>query len=331
MTNRSRNPEGFPLSLVVIHLLPLWDVNRNEGRTSGDNLIRESAEALQKLNIGPVFRAGGDKFVVIPEKRSQLLVLAEKISDLMTITDCRLPRIAMIHFPYKEEIIDGRLVACMGEAMKDKHYRNNDGAPREFDATTIRALPDFSWMMLDLASQLRRLGAMVDEANLLAQTDVVSQLPNQRTAMLALESSLQQAANTNEPLAIMLFDGDNLRQYNDISYEAGDEAIRQLGSTLKGLMRDSDYLARWRTGDEFIFIIPGTSQEVAMQVANRVCTAVEQASQSWMFHTTISGGVALYPNHGKTVQALIDVAEKALHEAKEGGRNRAVLGTVPEA
>jgi diguanylate cyclase (GGDEF)-like protein len=318
-------PECFPLSLIIIHLLPLWDVNRIAGRTSGDNLLRESAQILQKINIGPVFRAGGDKFVIIPQEGSQSLVLAEKISHLMAVSDCRLPRIALIHFPYKEEIVDGRLVACMGEAMKDKHYRNNDGSPREFDATTIRALPDFSWMMLDLASQLRRLGEMVDAANRLAQTDVVSQLPNQRTAMLALESTLQQAVDLNESMAIMLFDGDNLRQYNDVSYEAGDEAIRLMGSTLKGLMRDSDYLARWRTGDEFLFILPGTDAEVAMLIANRVCSAVQEASKSWMFRTTISGGVSTY-KHGRTVQDMIDVAEKALHQAKIDGRNRAVLG-----
>ena len=154
----------------------------------------------------------------------------------------------------------------MGEAVKDKHYRNNDGTPREFDATTIRSLPDFSWMMLDLASQLRRLGAMVDEANLLAQTDVVSQLPNQRTAMLAMKSSLQQAANTNEPLAIMLFDGDNLcGNINEISYEAGDEAIRQLGSTLKGLDAIRITLPVGEQAMNLI-ILPGTSTKLPFKL-----------------------------------------------------------------
>ena len=324
---RGEEADEFSFSMVVVHLLPLWDVNRSAGRTSGNNLIRDCANMLQEMGIGPVFRTGGDKFVVLPQEKTQVVERARQIAQMATRSGCRLPRTAVIHFPYKEEALEGRLMACLVEALRDHHYKDNDGAPREFNAPSIRSMPDFSWMMVDLVDQIRRMGQMVDEADRLAQTDVVSQLPNLRVAMTTLEAALTQAVDRGEPLAILLFDGDNLRQFNNISFEDGDEAIRLLGSTLKGQLRQTDYLARWRTGDEFLIILPGTAKSEAAQIGSRVCTAVAQASQSWKFHTTISGGVAVYPEEGPTLDDLIHVAEKNLKEAKERGKNQVVAGS----
>jgi diguanylate cyclase (GGDEF)-like protein len=327
--DRKMEEQGaFPLDLTAVLLVPLWDVNRSAGQTSGDSLIRECAANLKKLDLGEVFRIGGDKFVVVPNERRQSFADANQIARLVSVTGCRLPRVAVVHFPYKEEAADGRFVACIGEALSDKHFRANDGTAREFDAPNIRSMPDFSWMMLDLTSQIRRLGQMVDEANILAQTDPVSQLPNLRMAMLNMEKSLRRAEESGEPMAIMLFDGDNLRQYNEISYEAGDEAIRSMGSTLKAQLRGDDFLARWRTGDEFAFILPATNKEEALRIGTRVCVSVEQASLSWKFNTTMSGGIALYPFHGKTLAELVNAAEASLKKAKTGGKNRVVMSDL---
>ena len=324
--DRRMDSQGaFPLDLIAVHLVPLWDVNRSTGRISGDNLIRECAQNLKKLDIGEVFRAGGDKFAIIPKDRRQSFTDANRIAQLVSVSGCRLPRVSVIHFPFKEEAADGRFVACIGEALSDKHFKGNDGIAREFDAADIRSMPDFSWMMLDLTSQIRRLGQMVDEANILAQTDPVSQLPNLRMAMLNMEAALRKAEETGAPMAIMLFDGDNLRQYNDISYEAGDEAIRLMGSTLKAQLRETDFLARWRTGDEFAFILPSTNKEEALRIGTRVCVSMEQASLSWKFNTTMSGGIALYPYHGKTLAQVVDAAEESLKKAKKLGKNRVVM------
>jgi len=319
-------PDGFPFELVIVHLLPLWDVNRSLGRTSGDNLIRDCSKMLQELEIGPVFRIGGDKFVLLPQQKSQAAAQAQRIARLVTRPACRLPRIALVHFPFKEEAVGGRLMACMVEVLRDHYYQNNDGLPREFDAPSLRAMPDFSWMMLDLADQMRQMGQMADDANRLAQTDTVSQQPNQRVAMTTLESALQHAVDCSEPLSILLYDGDNLRKYNKISFEAGDEAIRLLGVTLKGQLRQTDFLARWRTGDEFLIILPATAREEALQIGSRICAAVAQASLSWLFPTTISGGVAVYPQDGPTLQDLLHAAEQGLTRAKNNGKNRIGMG-----
>jgi len=148
-----------------------------------------------------------------------------------------------------------------------------------------------------------------------AQVDPVSQLPNMRMAILKLEETLRHAEKSEEQFAILLFYCDNLRQYNEISFEAGDEANRLMGSVLKAQLREFDFLARWRTEDEFIFILPSTSKSEAQKIGTRICVSVEQASLSWKFGIYMSGGIAVYPDHGRTLQDLIDSAEAALQKA----------------
>jgi len=325
---RVEKPDGFPFCMVVIHLAPLWDVNRELGRTAGDNLIREWARALQHMEIGPVFRTGGDKLTILCAETPGMIEQAHQIALHVTRPGYRLPRTALIHFPFKEDAVGGRLMACMVEVLRDIHYEDNDGLPREFDAPSIRAMPNFSWMMFDLVEQMRRMGQIVDEADLLAQTDVIAQLPNLRAAMAHLESAVRQADELREPLAILLFDGDNLRQFNKVNIEAGDEAIRLLGATLKSQLRQNDYLARWRTGDEFLVILPCAPLERALQIGERMCAAVAEASRGWLFLTTVSGGAALYPQHAQTVQDLLHVAEDGLKKAKANGKNRIETGSA---
>ncbi len=327
----SGNPEAFPISLVIVHLVPLWDINRIAGRTAGNNLLRESARMLDETGYGRVYRTGGDKFVIHLNEDGGAIEKARQIAKLTTLPNLRLPRTALIHFPYKEEAIGGRLLACLSEVLSDRYYLENDGSPREFDAPEIRAMEGFSWMMVDLASQIQQMGQMVDEVSRLAQTDMVSQLPNLRAAMTTLETAVKQANTRHESLAVLLFDGDNLRQYNQVSYEAGDEAIRLIGSTLQSQLRQTDFLARWRTGDEFLIILPDTTEAEAVHIGERICHAVGRAAQSWLFPSTISGGIGIYPAHGPTVQNLLHAAEKGLEAAKAGGKNRVMLaGEEPD-
>jgi diguanylate cyclase (GGDEF)-like protein len=182
---------------------------------------------------------------------------------------------------------------------------------------------DFLWMLLDLADQVLRLGYTADETLRLANTDSVSQLPNMRAAMSAMESAVASARMDGSSLAVLLIDGDNLRQYNQISYEAGDEVIRLLGTTIQRAVRQSDFLARWRVGDEFLVLMPGTGLNQAQEIAVRLCRAVSRASASWMFPSTVSIGIAVYPDHGGTVRDLIRSAERGLAAAKNLGKNQA--------
>jgi diguanylate cyclase (GGDEF)-like protein len=122
-----------------------------------------------------------------------------------------------------------------------------------------------------------------------------------------------------------MIDGDNIRAYNNINYAAGDVMIRDLSNVLKDHLRPNDFVARWRSGDEFIVILPDTPIEDAQIIGERFRLAVKEASKDWLFPTTISIGVASYPIHGDSINSLIDKAESANKHAKEQGKDQVVL------
>jgi diguanylate cyclase (GGDEF)-like protein len=167
-------------------------------------------------------------------------------------------------------------------------------------------------------------GEMLDESQRLAYTDPVTGLPNIRAAQRQLELATGRAQASQQPFSILLVDGDDLKQYNNISYAAGDEMIQRLGATLNTNLRPGDFLARWRMGDEFLVILPMIGSAQAVVVAERLCTAVRQVSQSWPLPVTISVGVAAYPDHGSSAAELLLRAEATNQQAKAAGKDNVV-------
>ena len=101
--------------------------------------------------------------------------------------------------------------------------------------------------------------------------------------------------------------------------------IQDMGAVLSENLRPGDFVARWRTGDEFMVILPKTSSQGAKVVGERFCTALREASKAWKFPTSISIGIAVYPQHGNHLNELTDAAEAANKQAKDEGKDRVVL------
>lgn len=324
---------SFPFSLVAIQLPALWQVNRLQGRAAGDELLRSCAKTLKGNHSGPIFRAGGDKFAVLLDggEVSKNVLTAQRLAAAINpgkmLPSLPPARVAVIHFRRKKDFTPGNILASLFVSLADRCQLNAGGQPVEFEASAICAMEEYPWMMIDLAEQMMRLGNAAESSRRLAHTDSVSQLPNLRAALEESEAALALAWKRNEPLSILLIDGDNLRQFNSVSYEAGDEAIRLIGAALQQQLRETDFLARYRTGDEFLILLRNTPKDKAQYIAQRLCWAVERSSNAWLFHTTISIGVAVYPEHGDTVQDLLHTAESGLDLAKEQGKNRVKVCT----
>jgi diguanylate cyclase (GGDEF)-like protein len=122
-----------------------------------------------------------------------------------------------------------------------------------------------------------------------------------------------------------MIDGDNIRAYNSINYAAGDEMIRKMCVVYKESIRPNDFAARWRSGDEFLVILPDTSITGAKIIGERIRAAVKEASKTWRFPVTVSIGVASYPTHGDNINTLIDTVEAANKRAKDQGKDQVVL------
>jgi diguanylate cyclase (GGDEF)-like protein len=160
----------------------------------------------------------------------------------------------------------------------------------------------------------------------LAVTDPLTGLANHRQLVNALEGEVKRSRRTGQPLAVVLLDLDGLKQINDRhGHLAGSLAIRRVAEALLGSCRATDTAARFG-GDEFALVLPETAEaaawHVARGVADRLATDAEKPNLS------ISVGVAVYPGHGETVEALLNAADVALYETKERRKTRAA-GLAP--
>ncbi len=160
----------------------------------------------------------------------------------------------------------------------------------------------------------------------LAVTDPLTGLANHRHLVQSLEGEIKRSRRTGQPFAVVLLDLDGLKQINDRhGHLAGSLAIRRVAEALLGSCRGTDTAARYG-GDEFALVLPETGEaaawHVARGVADRLATDAEKPNLS------ISVGVAVYPGHGETVEALLNAADIALYETKERRKTRAA-GLAP--
>jgi len=125
-----------------------------------------------------------------------------------------------------------------------------------------------------------------------------------------------------------MLDLDDFKTYNDTwGHQEGDKLLIWFASLCRQSLREMDIVARYG-GEEFVFILPETTAEEALVVAEHIRSAVERQSADELGtsrRVTISAGVAMYPEHGSTRHALVLNADAALYTAKQRGRNRCLV------
>jgi diguanylate cyclase (GGDEF)-like protein len=158
-------------------------------------------------------------------------------------------------------------------------------------------------------------------------TDSLTGLYNRKHLMETLDKETSRCQRYKRPLAILMIDIDHFKRYNDtFGHLAGDEALKRMAKIFRDSVRAVDYSARYG-GEEFLIILPETSKHEAANAAERIRRCVEEdslAEGDRATATTVSIGVAVFPEHGDHIQTLIKNADAALYEAKKGGRNQVV-------
>ena len=150
----------------------------------------------------------------------------------------------------------------------------------------------------------------------ISKTDSLSKVLNKA----ALQDSIENLINGKAGLAfsILLFDIDNFKTINDtLGHVVGDKCIKMLCATAKKNIRDFDLVGRYG-GDEFVIVLPGTSTNEAIMIAERFRQRVETSDSP---HYTISIGVASYPADGDSFKALIAAADEGLYHSKRNEKN----------
>jgi diguanylate cyclase (GGDEF)-like protein len=165
----------------------------------------------------------------------------------------------------------------------------------------------------------------LNKAKLFSETDPLTGLYNLRAFNIIVDRAFNQAVRYSRPMSLVMIDSDNLKQVNDtFGHETGNRLLQQIVAGVKTQLRSTDVLARYG-GDEFVVLLPETGTRGAREVAERIRRSVEATGlqvRDTIVPTTVSIGVASYPDDGVDLSLLLDKADKAMYRSKQEGRNR---------
>jgi len=206
-----------------------------------------------------------------------------------------------------------------------------------FIAAITRERRDFTSYELDLLTTFASQAAvLIENARLYKRVesqaihDGLTNLFNYRHFQETLEREITKAEKAGAPLALIVFDIDDFKKYNDtFGHPEGNEVLRNIAEILLDNTRGKDFVARYG-GEEFVVILPDTSRQGAMTVAQTIRQQVEsfpfgaQDTSHPPVRLSITGGLAVFPDDAKAADELIQAADDALYQGKRGGKNQVV-------
>ena len=167
----------------------------------------------------------------------------------------------------------------------------------------------------------------LNRARLLSETDDLTGLYNMRGFTILADQLLGQALRYSRPASMLMIDSDNLKTVNDVhGHEAGNRLLKTVAKCIEIELRHTDVLARYG-GDEFVVLLPETAADRAVEVAQRIIKEVATAPLEFegkRIETSVSIGLACYPEDGRSIDAVQARADRAMYRAKEQARNSVV-------
>jgi diguanylate cyclase (GGDEF)-like protein len=177
----------------------------------------------------------------------------------------------------------------------------------------------------------RLLARMADQRRLAAATDELTNLPNRRALYAEGHERLQGPHQRRQ--ALLMLDLDKFKDVNDsLGHHAGDELLVKVGARLHEQLRTSDVLARLG-GDEFAVLLDDASQQDAVEVAVKLRTALDEPFlvEGMALHSSASIGIALFPDDGPDLSALLRKADIAMYKAKTSFKGHHVYSNADDA
>jgi len=176
-----------------------------------------------------------------------------------------------------------------------------------------------------MAAEIRRRRRSEARVRHLVHHDPLTDLPNRLVLADRLDTAIRRARRQRDMVAVVVFDVDRFKVINDtFGHLAADQVLRALAQRLHAVLRDSDTLARMG-GDEFAAVLPDLRSRADVEhLAQKLIDGVAEpfVVDGRAIAVSISVGLALYPEHGASAEALLSGADLALYDAKQRGRAR---------
>jgi adenylate cyclase len=193
-------------------------------------------------------------------------------------------------------------------------------------------LPVFPGLLSFLSASLLMGICRMIQLRSLAERDGLTQLANRRTFDEALQQAWMKGVRSQEPIALILCDVDFFKLYNDAyGHPQGDECLRQVAKAIRSTVKSTKTLAARYGGEEFVVLLPNTSAEEALGLAETIRHSIKAAqlphrASKVADHVTLSLGVTcLLPSMAVPINSVVQFADLGLYRAKESGRDRATL------
>lgn len=178
----------------------------------------------------------------------------------------------------------------------------------------------------------RNLNQLEEVAPKLIYLDDVTGLYNSRYLSWVLDQEIARSETTGKSFAVLFVDVDRFKDVNDrYGHSVGSKLLKELGEHLKSYVRKGDTVFRYG-GDEFVAVLSSCDLATARSVAERIRRSVEQKifldREEIGVQSTVSIGIALFPDHAKTKREVIDFADEAMYHVKKSTRNSVFVTEV---
>jgi diguanylate cyclase (GGDEF)-like protein/PAS domain S-box-containing protein len=219
-------------------------------------------------------------------------------------------------------------ILAQGETLGVVHFQATDEAPK-MDASELSFKTTFAAQVGLSIANIRLREALRTQS----VRDALTGLYNRRYLEETLEREVRRAARAAQSLGLLMIDLDHFKNFNDTyGHDAGDAVLRETALFLAKGIRAEDFVCRFG-GEEFVVILPTADLESSrargerLRLKMRELTIMYQGKSLGM--VTISVGVAVFPEHGRSPKELMAAADAALYQAKRGGRDVVVVASAP--
>ncbi|USD66665.1 GGDEF domain-containing protein [Vibrio sp. SCSIO 43136] len=237
---------------------------------------------------------------------------------------------------FKLESYVGIPIYCEGELYGTLNFSSAKPYHRRFNQIDLDVLQLMaSWLEVELIrrAQEEQLKVLNEKLEVLALYDSLTQLPNRRALFDSVPKSIESMSYEGGVGSVAMVDIDFFKAVNDdYGHQFGDEVLKQTADKVLNALRENDYVARFG-GEEFLLWLPNADEVTTKALCERVMTSVSEIKVDGE-PLTVSVGVCHFnvdeeeiTNGSKVFDVLISLADKALYQSKDNGRNRATYTT----